>query len=668
MSTTSATTGSSTASATGSSNPGNILIADLPPPLHSHTSPNIALSIKLNQDFIHQLKSHMAKSPSSSSGNKVKLVVKNGQVSIKLNEQIQYPCLKFPENLTIDVYSNNNYDGRIINKLTVVTDSKKIKQYNNSNSVGNDTEKDREANSNVITPISTPRDLHTPIIPSNNNRKEKPLSPQKQKSVMDVYGGKSHNPYKVLNDGGDSRKPLDPMPTIFKKFLHLVALGPITLSHILTILDCDKEEIYKWLTDYGQKYNPNDQFIQQDKFPYSDYNYGDDNDSNSKSVKDNNYGLKTSFILKDKSYKELLPWKWPYTDYERALVLNNVNNALTRIGFSLTHPLRKKIINNDNESNNKSTSNNNGEEKARSLGGGLLVSKKKFPIKPPVASTPPPPQQQPQQQKSTSTSTTITTSPKSSTNTIELNKKGNRINKLISKSPSGINTPLSSSDISSKSSKSRKRKLSTSSSSSSSNSSLSDDNLTSNIGSTSINSTNYKLNYNSPPSEQEFDDHYYSSSSSSSTTTNSTFALSNQDQHNLSSSSSSTSKMDYYTNLANKFRIKYKEYSQLYNHLLTNSSTNDNDGSNTNYKKNLMKLFELHQLLSQWKKLLWDFDKDLKLKQNLNQLHVQKRDNKTVSTTTNIATTRNSNSASSTSGASGGNKSPSKKRKLVMDY
>lgn len=125
----------------------------------------------------------MAKSPSSSSGNKVKLVVKNGQVSIKLNEQIQYPCLKFPENLTIDVYSNNNYDGRIINKLTVVTDSKKIKQYNNSNSVGNDTEKDREANSNVITPISTPRDLHTPIIPSNNNRKEKPLSPQKQKSV-----------------------------------------------------------------------------------------------------------------------------------------------------------------------------------------------------------------------------------------------------------------------------------------------------------------------------------------------------------------------------------------------------------------------------------------------------------------------------------------------------
>lgn len=67
-------------------------------------------------------------------------------------------------------------------------------------------------------------------------------------------------------------------------------------------------------------------------------------------------------------------------------------------------------------------------------------------------------------------------------------------------------------------------------------------------------------------------------------------------------------------------------------------------------------------------KIIMGFDKDLKLKQNLNQLHVQKRDNKTVSTTTNIATTRNSNSASSTSGASGGNKSPSKKRKLVMDY
>ncbi|CAX44419.1 conserved hypothetical protein [Candida dubliniensis CD36] len=663
-------------SATTSSNAGNILIADLPPPLHSSSSstssPNIALSIKLNQDFIHQLKSYIAKTPSS--GNKIKLVVKNGQVSIKLNDEIQYPCLKFPENLPIDVYSNNNYDGRIINKLTVVTDSKKIKHYNTSNRVSNDVEKDRDVHSSIITPIGTPKDLNnTTIIPSNNNRKEKQLSPQKQKSIIDVYGGDSRNPYKVL-DEGNNYEALDTTTTIFKKFLHLLALGPITLPHIITILNYDEEELYNWLNVYGQLYNPKDQFIQQDKFPYSDYDY--DNDNNSKPVKSNNTGMEKCFILKDKSYKELLPWKWQYNDYERSLVLNNVNNALTRIGFSLTHPLRKKIINNDynnesrhhNNSNNNNTSTNNGEEKTNShLGGGLLVSKKKFPTRPPVASTPPPPPPQQQQQQHTSISTTTSPSVSSaSTNPIEVKKNGNRITKSISKSPTGINTP-SSSDVSSKSSKSRKRKLS--SSSSSSNSSLSDDNLTSNIGTT--NATSYKSNYNSPPSEQEFDDHYYSSSSSSSSS-NTTFGLSNQDQQNLPPSLSS--KMDYYTNLANKFRIKYKEYSQLYNHLLQNSSTSSNS-NNSSYKKNLMKLFELHQLLSQWKKLLWDFDKDLKLKQNLTQLHVQKRNEKTVNvgnttTTTSTTTTsiKNSNIASGGGGGGGNNKSPLKKRKLIMDY
>ena len=128
-------------------------------------------------------------------------------------------------------------------------------------------------------------------------------------------------------------------------------MGPITYNHIVDLLDYTK--IDHLLDDYGQVYNDQDQFIQEDRFPYIDSN----NNSNDDSDDDMDEEVQR-FILKDKSYKELTPWKWNYTNYERNSILNNVNNALTRIGFSQSHPLRRKIVEPPNEDDNRSETKN----------------------------------------------------------------------------------------------------------------------------------------------------------------------------------------------------------------------------------------------------------------------------------------------------------------------
>ena len=53
--------------------------------------------------------------------------------------------------------------------------------------------------------------------------------------------------------------------------------------------------------------------------------------------------------------------------------------------------------------------------------------------------------------------------------------------------------------------------------------------------------------------------------------------------------------IEYYINLAQKFRSKYQEYIELYNS-----------------KKDLKKLVELHNMLADWKTQLWDFDERVK--------------------------------------------------------
>ncbi|RCK55789.1 hypothetical protein Cantr_05061 [Candida viswanathii] len=486
-----------------SSSSPNILISSLPPPSSSssNSSPSpVSFSIKLNNDLIHLLKSHTTPS------NKIKLIVKNGNISIKLSDSLIFPCLPLPENLTVDVYSLGNnthqqtsqYDGRIINKLTVVTDSKKIKEINAANAASA-TNSNKSASSR-LTPFS--------LVPSSPG-------PGPRGSVYSTYSKSHENPYKVSLHDSHS--------TIGKKLLHLLALGPISYHHICELMDYLK--IDNLLDDYGQVYNENDQFIREDKFPYTT-SAGD--------------SLTQLFILKDKSYKELMPWKWNYDNYERNLILNNVNNALTRIGFSQSHPLRRKIVepSDDNEEVNK-------KPNGSSLGGGFLIS------------------------SSSSKKKSTPTPMASKANTPVIPSKSSNNNGNTTPSPQVKTKPTN------------KRKFSSSSSSSEDDDSK-------------------KMNYTSPPSSEEETHNSPPHSTGSSGTTQKT-------------------KLEYYTNLANKFRNKYKEYSDLYNLLLTK-----NDMKSMDYKENVTKLFKMHQSLSDWKRSLWNFDKESKLKSSLSELHIER--------------------------------------------
>ena len=53
--------------------------------------------------------------------------------------------------------------------------------------------------------------------------------------------------------------------------------------------------------------------------------------------------------------------------------------------------------------------------------------------------------------------------------------------------------------------------------------------------------------------------------------------------------------IEYYINLAQKFKTKYQEYIELYKS-----------------KKDLKKLVELHNMLADWKTQLWEFDERVK--------------------------------------------------------
>lgn len=559
----------------------NILISNLLPP-QSNSSP-ISFSIKLTNDLIHLLKSN-------GSNNKIKLIVKNGNVSIKLSEELVLPCLPLPENLPVDIYSISNkststklvsqYDGRIINKLTVVTDSKKIKEINAANALS----------SNHNNKLGSYINGNTNSNSNNNNTNNRltpsllvPSSPVSRRSAYSTYSNTTKNPYKISLSS-------DNQASIIKKFIHLLALGPITYNHIVDLLDYTK--IDHLLDDYGQVYNDQDQFIQEDRFPYIDSN----NNSNDDSDDDMDEEVQR-FILKDKSYKELTPWKWNYTNYERNSILNNVNNALTRIGFSQSHPLRRKIVEPPNEDDNRSeTKKPNGS----SLGGGFLISSSSSVSsnnKKRSTPTPVPSKANTPVNTTSKVNTPVNTTSKINTPVVSSSKvntpvvappKATTPVVASSKASTPVNIPPRNTNSNSIPSPPVKVKVNNKRKFSSSSSSSEDDD-------------SKKLNYTSPPSSEE----------------ESTSNNNNASGHN--GVNSQKSKLDYYTNLAIKFKNKYKEYSELYNALL-----NKNEIKAIDYKDNLMKLFKLHQNLTQWKKLLWDFDKESKLKNSLSDIHIER--------------------------------------------
>ncbi|KAG7662569.1 uncharacterized protein J8A68_003866 [[Candida] subhashii] len=554
----------------------NISIHSLQPPSNgndNHSASPIPILLKLNQDILTHLKN------SSINGNNVKLIVNQGNYSIRISDNLEFPCMKLPETLNVDLYSLNSskssqYQGRIQTRLNVITDSKKIKQIVNTAAAAATT------TSSQSTPFASPMIGTTPSIPSVPST---PLQPTKI----------NYNNYSINNDSQDM---------IVKKFIYLLALGPISYNKITQYLNY--QNIGPLIDEYTQIYDPRDTFIQDDIFP-------------------NGATLSTSkqYILKDKSYKDLLVWKWTsYGDYERNLIINNINRALSRLGYSITHPLRKKLC--EPPAPESSELDNNSEDdqdkKSIRLGGAILGSNTKNSKKSKIVS-----------KRVISNSSDDDDKLKNSQSSIRLD---------VTKSQS---LPI----------KSNKRKLSSSSIGSSD-----DDGSISSSSSSGSTSSSKKIkleftsgNVTSPSSEE--DETVLPSTPISGSNRQLTPSIPN---------SSHGKKLEYYTNLAMKFKSKYQEYSNLY---LSLQSTTNNTTSTK--KEKLVKLFELHQLLSKWKKLLWDFDRESKEKKG-NQFMSLNKHKLSESITTTGGTGAGRIQKPKVNG--NGNSSSKKKTKQLLDY
>lgn len=404
------------------------------------------------------------------------------------------PCTQVPENLRFDVYSGPDHHFAGTVKHRL----------------------------NVVSDPKRARELMKVEAPPKQKAVEPPVE-----SLADAVVDRA--PYRV--------EPHDPRPGVVMKFLAYMSLGPTSKEDVATALGTDVSDL---VDTYTQPYDPHDTFIADDKFFREARSSG-------------------LVLLKDKAYKDFHPWLWlAYTASQRSLVLLNINNALTRLGYSETHPLRRKIVSEPHESLLDST--------PASLGGGLLTRRTPTP-KPkasspaaPAASKSPAPKTAPR--PSQAKPRALTESPK----VLPEKKKPNLPKKPMVPSRE---LPL------------KKRKFLASSSSSSSDD---DDDAR-------------------KRQKKDGDD-------------DSTSPLSLNDD-TYDEKPKLDKKLQYYNNLAVKFRSTYKEYQALYNSL---------EGKKTpDKKKQLIKLFELHTKLSEWKRTLWDYFNEHNFKESIMHLSKHKK-------------------------------------------
>lgn len=468
--------------------------------------------------------------------------------------------MKIPETLTVDVYSNAEnksslqYMGRLSSKLDIITDVKKQKEYikTQSKSVSSD---------KVILVSSSPDSAES----SESTKTELSFTKKVYKKVLG-------NPFKSsLSDSPN---------IIIQKFIQLLALGPISEALIMEKLDLPNIKLKSLMSEFAQVYNPQDSFTQHDKYPKIERlnnklrhlkgnDESDDQDDTDNLSETSETSNDVKYILKDKSYKEVQPWNWSfYSDFECNLIKANIHRALTRLGYSESHPLRKKIC-------DESSSSSEDEKKLSSLGGGFIVSKSKKKATPSI----------PSKEKKSNVSTPI---PNGSNVTSPMDH------------PKSVK---SSTPVSSLASNGKRKYLASSFSSSE------DEGRT--------------LKKTKPV-------HVETSISSE----DDDIPLSKRDLRSESDSNppeikSAAKRLEYYTSLATKFKLKYSEYKELYLQL-QNGKFNRNKGES---KKQLIKLFGLHNALSQWKKTLWDFDDETKRKSKIMNLSKHKKSDSSNATT-----------------------------------
>lgn len=276
-------------------------------------------------------------------------------------------------------------------------------------------------------------------------------------------------------------------------------------------------------------YDPKDNFMIDDHFPILECQ-GTEADRNL-------YSETPHYILKDKLYKDLQLWKWPYQAFERDLIIQNTHHALTRLGYSQTHPLRRKLC--DEPPGQTSSQNAPQDLRLNSLGGGFLASKR-APGRKAASSTTPP------------ISAPASTVPKKSSTPLF----PRQVKRLVS------SLSLALSQIIGQGHKRTKSEA----------------------------TSTIDLLPSNPPSP--------------------------------SPDQSPTKRTDYFATLASKFASKYTEYEALYRSF---PALSPSPSAAADTKKELTKLYELHNTLSQWKKILWDYDRDCKQKPQMMTLSKHKK-------------------------------------------
>ncbi|KAM9893432.1 hypothetical protein OXX69_011708 [Metschnikowia pulcherrima] len=523
-------------------------ISTLHPPTNTRPS---ALALRLNPEVLQQLRSLQR------AHQKPKLIVKDGKFSIKISDTLVYPCSASPETLRLDVYSpkqstENDYvfTGTVTSRLNVLSDPKQIREH-----------------------MRVAADV--PDLPPPSERAAPPeKAPTPTASAPKRPSSVDSKAYSVVSS--------DSGADVTAKFISLVALGPMTKPFIEEKMNLQKylrqSEIDQLFSAHTQPYLRKDTFTEGDVYPLAP-----PEDAMQKSY----------VILKDKAYKDLRPGQWhAYTEHERQSIIDICNHALSRLGFSETHPLRLRIV--------EQTSPARPIKKSASLGGGLLISSTKKLAVPQSSPAPKSP--------SFSAGRASTESPK-------FNSEARK--RFAEKGRKTIGSPLRQDDATSA------RGASVISSSSSdeerhARKTGQRDKRHSNTSTHSTSSGNSNTNSYTSPSSVNEEPH-----SESDHDTRPKVVATSLPNRPSSSFTNHEKKQQYYAQLADKFRSRYSEYEELHRQLSKDSRKN----SHSDKKKSLMKLFELHNTLSEWKKRLWDYHNENSMAEEVMHLSKHRKSN-----------------------------------------